>query len=319
MKYFATVAGSLLCALATPIIVSAAEPPYEINVIAPLTGSAAFLGKSFQDALAPLEATVNATGGIRGRQVKFVVTDSQTNAPVGLQIVNALAAKHVPFFIDGGPSTVCNASSALLESTGPLDYCLSAGYHANSQKLYFFCGHHGHRSRLRRNSFSSHKRVQAKSRRFHQRIQVGQANDRAIALAVSKAENADVHIVANEHFNPTDISVAAQLARISAAKPDAIFVSTTGTPFGTVMRGLKDTGSDLPILTGNGNMIYAQMTAYAGVLPRELYFTTWAGCDARRKPQRPARQHPKRLLQRLSQIQNTSGTSGTISYGIRSC
>ena len=276
MKYFATVAGSLLCALATTMTVSAGEPPYEINVIAPLTGSAAFLGKSFQDALAPLEATVNAAGGIRGRTVKFVVTDSQTNAPVGLQIVNTLAAKHVPFFIDGGPSTVCNASSALLESTGPLDYCLSPVI-APAPKSYIFSAGTtatdldavGIRF-LRTKGF---KRIATLS----STDSTGQANDRAIALAVSKPENADVHIVANEHFNPTDISVAAQLARIEAAKPDVLFVSTTGTPFGTVMRGLKDAGSDLPILTGNGNMSYAQMAAYAGVLPRELYFTTWRG------------------------------------------
>jgi hypothetical protein len=41
----------------------------------------------------------------------------------------------------------------------------------------------------------------------------GQASDRMLALALALPENKDVKIVDNEHFNQSDISVAAQIAR----------------------------------------------------------------------------------------------------------
>jgi branched-chain amino acid transport system substrate-binding protein len=94
---------------------------------------------------------------------------------------------------------------------------------------------------------------------------------------MAHAENKDVQIVAYEHMNPTDISVGAQLARIKGANPQAILTLATGSPWGTIMRGIGDAGIDLPIGGGNGNMSYAQLEQYAAFLPRELYFpgTAW--------------------------------------------
>ena len=77
----------------------------------------------------------------------------------------------------------------------------------------------------------------------------GQAYERAIAAALQRPENRDVQLVASEHFNGTDLTVNAQLARIAAAKPQALMVWATGTPLGTVLRGLKDAGYDVPVLT----------------------------------------------------------------------
>jgi branched-chain amino acid transport system substrate-binding protein len=49
---------------------------------------------------------------------------------------------------------------------------------------------------------------------------------------------------------------------------------TTGTPLATVLRGLSDAGMPQPVVTLNSNMSYAQMSAYASFLPKQMYFTT---------------------------------------------
>jgi len=67
--------------------------------------------------------------GIQGRPLKFVLSDTQTNPQVALQLVNGLIAKHVAVFIDGGPAGVCSASIPVVLNSGPLDYCLSPGVH----------------------------------------------------------------------------------------------------------------------------------------------------------------------------------------------
>lgn len=258
------------------VAVSAAETPYEINVVVPVTGGGAFLGKSYQEALTALESAVNRTGGIQGHPLKFVVSDSQTNGAVGLQIVNSLIAKHVPLFIDGGPSTVCNASIPIVQSAGPLDYCLSPVISPAPRSYVFSAG---------ASSFDlAAVAVRYLRNRGFKRLAMiattdttGQAYDRAIAAALARPENRDVRLVAVEHFNGADLSVAAQLARVQAAKPAALMLWATGTPLGTVLRGLKDIGYALPVLSSNSNMTYAQMSAYKSVLPKDLYFTSLRG------------------------------------------
>ena len=77
-----------LCIAALAVIPSfaVAADPYEINVILPMTGAAAFLGKADTNALNVIEATVNKAGGIRGRQIKFVVADDESNPALAVQL-----------------------------------------------------------------------------------------------------------------------------------------------------------------------------------------------------------------------------------------
>jgi branched-chain amino acid transport system substrate-binding protein len=80
-------------------------------------------------------------------------------------------------------------------------------------------------------------------------------------------------LVDREHFNPTDISVAAQAERIKAAAPQALIGWTAGTATGTMLRGLHDGGVDVPVVGGNANMVYQQLAQYTAFLPKELYFS----------------------------------------------
>ncbi|MGH6967622.1 MAG: ABC transporter substrate-binding protein, partial [Stellaceae bacterium] len=68
---------ALAAMLATPP--ARAAEPYEINVILPLTGPAAFLGNGEKTSLELAEKAMNAKGGINGRPVKFVIQDDGTS------------------------------------------------------------------------------------------------------------------------------------------------------------------------------------------------------------------------------------------------
>ena len=263
-------------ALLLPPMRSSAADTYEINVLVPVTGGGAFLGKSYQEALTALENTVNSTGGIRGRQLKFVVSDSQTSGQVGLQIVNGLIAKHVALFIDGGPSPVCSSTIPIVAVAGPLDYCLSPVI-TPPPRSYVFS------AMASANDLAAVAVRYLRNRGFRRLAMIattdttGQAYERAIAAVLSRPENRDVTLVASEHFNAADLSVNAQLARVQTAKPAALMLWATGTPLGTVLRGLKDTGYELPVMTSNSNMTYAQMAAYQNALPKDFYFVSARG------------------------------------------
>ncbi len=76
-----------------------------------------------------------------------------------------------------------------------------------------------------------------------------------------------------EHFAPSDLSVAAQVAKMKSFNPDVILDATVGTSTATVLRALKDAGLDnLPVMSSLGNVIHAQMDQYTTILPKEIYF-----------------------------------------------
>jgi len=102
----------------------------------------------------------------------------------------------------------------------------------------------------------------------------GQDAERGLDQIIALPENKGVTVVEHAHFNTTDVSVAAQIEHIKAAKPQALIAWSTGTPIATVFKGIVQAGLDIPIATTNGNMTYAQMTQYAAFLPKQLYIPT---------------------------------------------
>jgi len=81
-----------------------------------------------------------------------------------------------------------------------------------------------------------------------------------------------IELVAKEHFNLTDFTVMAELARIKAAQPQAVILWASGTPFSTQVRDAASIGLDLPIGVSNANMNYVQMKQYGTAVPKDLLF-----------------------------------------------
>ena len=81
---------------------------------------------------------------------------------------------------------------------------------------------------------------------------------------VARPENKDVKLVAREHFNPTDISVAAQIERIKASGAQAIVAGVTGTPAATVFKGMVQAGLDIPVAPTSGNEVLRADGAMGG-------------------------------------------------------
>jgi branched-chain amino acid transport system substrate-binding protein len=117
---------SLICLLAAPSSsIAAGHEPYEINVRAPLTGSAAFLGQRLVQALHFTAKQTNAKGVIHGRPLQLVVADDQASPQIDVQLLAPLFAKHVSVVMDGGPVAKCRAAAPLVATDGPVLYCLS--------------------------------------------------------------------------------------------------------------------------------------------------------------------------------------------------
>src|SRR6185437_5740616 len=91
---------------------------------------------------------------------------------------------------------------------------------------------------------------------------------------VKLPENKDVSLVERQHFNPADISVAAQIERIRASGAQAIIAGVTGTAAATVFKGMVQAGLDIPIEVTSGNESFPQMEAWKDFLPKRLLMSS---------------------------------------------
>ena len=248
-----------------------ADGPVELPAILSLSGNAAFIGKEEQQSLLGVERSVNKHGGIRGRTIHFVVQDDQSSPQVGVQLVNALAAKKVPAIFGPTSTAVCSATAAIVRDTGPVMYCFAPGIHPVPGS-YVFSATVGSRDMAsviaRWVRLKGWKRIGIISSTDAS----GQDFERGFDAALAESENKELQLIAREHFATNDLGVNAQITRIKSANPQVMIAWTAGTGFGTVLHGVKDVGLELPIVGGNGNMIPVQLAQYAEFLPKELYF-----------------------------------------------
>lgn len=242
---------------------------YDVHVVLPLTGAAAFLGASEQTALQRAEPVLSRDGGIGGRPVRFVFHDDQTSPQVAVQLANQINAGKPAIVLGSATVAMCNAM-APLSRRGPVLFCLSPGFYPAAGSFAFSS------SNSTRDLASALLRYFAG--RSLTRIAIitstdasGQDAQRQLREAVADPANKGITVVNETSFNPTDVSASAQLQRIKGSNPQAIIAWSTGAAIGTVFKAMQDAGISVPVATTDGNMTYATMRQFADVLPAELY------------------------------------------------
>lgn len=247
-----------------------AADPVKIDVLLPMTGSNAFSGKQESDSLQVIESLINRTGGISGRPVRFAIQDDQSSPQIAVQLADQIIAGHGAVIL--GPSLVGDCGAILpLVSSGPVLWCFSPGFHPPKDSFGFS------------SNTSTTDLIGVNMRYFHalglNKIALlvsndasGQDGERSIDAALKDPTNAGMAVVDREHFTGTDVSVGAQIAHIKASGAQAMFAWTTGTPLGTVLRGITDGGLDIPVATTNANAYAPQLKSYAAFMPKMLLF-----------------------------------------------
>jgi branched-chain amino acid transport system substrate-binding protein len=246
----------------------AAEQPYEINVILPLTGGGAFLGNIEKVNLEARLIAINRGGGIQGRPVAFVFHDDQSSPQHAVQIIQQILPSQPAIVIGSALQAMCNAIAPLM-AKGPVLYCLSNSYKPPAGGYSFSSG----------NSTPDMAEVLIRYFRLKGLTKIavlnsidatGQSADQAIDQILARPENAGIKKVEHQHFNLSDVSVAAQMQRIDAAGAQALLAWTTGSALATVFKAMIQAGVDIPVGTTAGNQIVSQMEQYDAFLPKQV-------------------------------------------------
>jgi len=268
-KLCGVVAAGVLAMLAAGVPASARAADYEINVVLPLTGGAAFVGQGQKDTLTALQEQVNKTGGIHGQKLLFVFHDDQTSPQVAVQLATDILGGKPAVVMGSSLVGMCLAMAPLVND-GPVQYCMSPAIHPKAAGYVFSA------------SSSSIDQIAAVMRYYRLKGWTklatlmttdasGQDGDRAVDSVLAYPENKGaMQKVIAEHFNPTDVSVAAQVASIKASGAQAIIAWTTGAPAATVFKGMVQAGLDLPVAPTSGNQTFAAMGQWESFLPKQL-------------------------------------------------
>lgn len=244
---------------------AAGQEPFVINVIDPLTGSSAYLGNQLHTVIQLYEHVANDQGGINGQPVHFNFFDDESKPLVAVELLHQLAAQHVAVVL--GPDSQAECRAVLpFTSQGPVVYCFTPGI--IPPPGYLFAA--GADIRYTEHVLLKYAHDQGTKRLalLVETDATGQGSDKLLPITLAKPDLAGMKVVAYEHFDPSSISVAAQVAAIKAANPQYLYISATGSPFQTVMRGIIDGGLNVPIVTSSANMDLKTLEPFGTAMPR---------------------------------------------------
>jgi branched-chain amino acid transport system substrate-binding protein len=250
-----------------------AEDVFEIPVVLPLTGGAAFLGQGERDSLKIQETVANKQGGINGTPIRYVFHDDQSSPQIAVQLANEIVARRPAAVLGSALVAMCNAMTPVFAGAGEgsVMYCFSPGIHPapGSRAFTAFISTHDSAAAL-----MSYYRGRGFTRiaMITSTDASGQDGGRGFMDALKLPENKNLQMVASEKFAPADVSVSAQIEHIKTANPQALIVWTSGSPFGTVLKSIAQSGLDVPVGTTDANMTFAQMKQYEAFLPKEALF-----------------------------------------------
>jgi branched-chain amino acid transport system substrate-binding protein len=265
---------TLCLALTAPFMSSAAraaDPPFVIPSIESMTGAGAFSGKETEETLRRLETGINRQGGIKGRPIHFEIYDDQSKPQVSVQLLSQIMAGGSQVVLGPQLTNACLAVVPFVQNK-IVQYCLSPGLDPVKGSYTFAA------------SVSGPDIFSAMVHYFHSKgwnriatlttsDATGQQADQRLGGAIALPENKGAQLVDQEHFAPTDLTVAAQVARLKAAAPQVLIVWVIGTPLVTALRGLSDAAFDVPLVASNSNMIYDLMKQWTPYLPSQLIFS----------------------------------------------
>ena len=263
-------AALLLSAVGGTAPALAAEGQYDLNVIIPLTGSGAFLGKAEQDLIEVAEKVINQAGGIHGQRVNVIFHDDQSSPQVAVQLTDEVMATHPAVILGSTVSAICNAMAPLVKD-GPVMYCFSPSIRTVPGGYVFTAqidSHDQQRALLTYFRDKGWKRVAL----ITTTDASGQDAEASVTSLVKEPDFKDMTLVADTHFAPGDVTASAQIETIRAGNPQAIVSWATTAAGATVFRGLKQAGLDLPTAASGSNMTVQQMVDYTPFLPRLVFF-----------------------------------------------
>lgn len=200
------------------------QKPVAIGFIGPLTGDAAKMGQNAQAAVALAAREVNAAGGINGRPLEVIYEDGQCNGADAARVANKFITEdHVPVILGGACSEETLAFTEVAEQshTVVLSYCSNAPVLTRAGDYIF----RDYPSDFFQGVFAADHLFETLGMRkvavLYEQSDWGIGVKDAFSMHFTHLGSPVV--VSEEGYAPAARDVRAQLLRIKAAEPQAVY------------------------------------------------------------------------------------------------
>lgn len=221
-----------------------------IGQYASMTGSTATFGQSSDEGVRLAEEQINAAGGILGKKVRVITEDDRSVSEDAVNAVSKLINRDKVVAVIGEVASkrslagagVCQAAGVpMLSPASTNPEVTRAG-----DFIFRICFTDDFQGRI--------GAVFAKDKGWKRiAILTDVANDYSKGLAKAFKENIDASsIVAEENFKEGDKNFEAQLNKLKAANPDAVYLSSYYTEVGLILTQARRLGLNVPFFGGDG-------------------------------------------------------------------
>jgi branched-chain amino acid transport system substrate-binding protein len=303
MNIARAILGGLLAA--TAVAAHAQQPPVLIYGIMELSGTGATPGTNFDNGVKLAVKEINASGGILGRKIDYVSTDTQTNPGVAKSV--AQKAVDQKAYVVLGPVH----SGSMIVSAGETRAAEITNFTGGEAAVIT----RGGNPYVFRTSFTQSSSMPKLARYIKDRMKATSVamvytnNDfgKGGRDEMQKALNAQgVKVVADLSTDPGQIDMSAVVLQVKQAKPDVLFAYLTEEEGARLLRELKKQGFNKPIV-GETTIIGQKVIDLAGDAAEGILGHVGLTADA---PQATVKAFDQKYLAEYKQRSDHNGMKG---------
>jgi branched-chain amino acid transport system substrate-binding protein len=244
---------------------------YKIGAIVFLTGPQAPLGQEVRNALQIAAEELNEKGGIAHNQIEILFEDSKDTPRDAIMAFHRLASKNVPVIITTGDVVSLNLAPVVGEKRIPMVATVAAGPDITKRSNYVFRVFLQTAPPAELIAQFAYQKLSLRSAALLSiNNEFGLASDAAFK---NKFEELGGKVLAVEHYRIDDRDVRAQIAKLKATEPEAIFVGGFGEGYGACIKQVREMRfSGLLLTTSSLSIPYFQKQTWPA--SEGAYFTS---------------------------------------------
>jgi branched-chain amino acid transport system substrate-binding protein len=267
-KLSAVLVGALLAAT----VQTATAQEYKIGLVSSLTGAGSFIGDPFNKGAKMAVDKANAAGGINGKKIELIVYDSEASADKTLVFVKKLINDDKVAVILGPDfSGTVRASLPTIEEAPIVSLYNTPIVEPKPNSFYFTpwpSEQTGYRVAL--------KSLQARGVKNLAVIATTDLSGQSGLDWVQKLHaEYGMQLTLVERMEMVDKDVTAQLTKIKAARPDAVFEIGSGAIVAVVCKAYTRLGFTQPLMLSTGAISATFPELLKGITPDTLIFATY--------------------------------------------
>ncbi|SFI61247.1 MULTISPECIES: ABC transporter substrate-binding protein [Microbacterium] len=215
-----------------------------------LTGVLAGSSQAQVEGLTAAVDSINAQGGIEGRQLELKVVNDELDATKALTLLQEQLDTRKPDFVwHGVSSNVALAILPALTRNGVFSMGTPSNDAINDPAMYPYA--FATQAKAKLDAEAAVARLVEEGVRRVALITNSDANGQNAATSYMAAFDAAGIEYAYEDYTPQDIDMVAQLQRLQATNPEVLFVEGYGAPGGYVLKSRTKLGWDIPTRATN--------------------------------------------------------------------